>query len=107
MHLPLTVKKEPKGNSLRGILINTNSVSIENATQLKATISYSNPDILFLLETKLDSSNYQTYSFLPPNYVAIIKDSGGVLVAFRDDITAESLDNIISQCENSMDKGPL
>ena len=70
--------------------------------QLKATIHYSNPDIIFLVETKLDS-NYQTYSFLPPNYVAIIKDrnahGGGVLIAFRDDITAESLDNLNSNCE--------
>ena len=37
--------------------INTNSVkSIEKATQLKATIHYSNPDILFIVETKLDSN---------------------------------------------------
>ena len=37
-------------------------------------------------------SNYQTYPFIPPNYVAIRKDrnthGGGVLIAFRDDITA-------------------
>ena len=66
-------QKRTQGNSLKGILINTNSVkSIEKATQLKATIHYSNPDIIFLVETKLDS-NYQTYSFLPPNYVAIRK----------------------------------
>ena len=96
-------QKRTQGNSLKGILINTNSVeSIEKATQLKATIHYSNPDIIFLVETKLDS-NYQTYSFLPPNYVAIRKDrnahGGGVLIAFRDDITAESLDNLNSNCE--------
>ena len=93
-------QKRTQGNC---ILINTNSVkSIEKATQLKATIHYSNPDITFLVETKLDK-NYQTYSFLPPNYVAIRKDrnahGGGVLVAFRDDITAESLDNLNSKCE--------
>ena len=96
-------QKRTQENSLKGILINTNSVkSIEKATQLKATIHYSNPDIIFLVETKLDS-NYQTYSFLPPNYVAIRKDrnahGGGVLIAFRDDITAESLDNLNSNCE--------
>ena len=96
-------QKRTQGNSLKGILINTNSVkSIEKATQLKATIHYSNPDIIFLVETKLDS-NYQTYSFLPPNYEAIRKDrnahGGGVLIAFRDDITAESLDNLNSNCE--------
>ena len=96
-------QKRTQGNSLKGILINTNSVkSIEKATQLKATIHYSNKDIIFLVETKLDS-NYQTYSFLPPNYVAIRKDrnahGGGVLIAFRDDITAESLDNLNSNCE--------
>ena len=96
-------QKRTQGNSLKGILINTNSVkSIEKATQLKATIHYSNPDLVFLVETKLDS-NYQTYSFLPPNYVAIRKDrnahGGGVLVAFRDDIIAEYLDNLNSNCE--------
>ena len=96
-------QKRTQGNSLKGILINTNSVkSIEKASQLKATIHYSNPDIIFLVETKLDS-NYQTYSFLSPNYVAIRKDrnahGGGVLVAFRDDITAESLDNLNLNCE--------
>ena len=102
MHLSLNVKREHKETHLK-VLINTNSVkSIEKATQLKATIHYSNPDIIFLVETKLDS-NYQTYSFLPPNYVAIRKDrnahGGGVLIAFRDDITAESLDNLNSNCE--------
>ena len=96
-------QKRTQGNSLKGILINTNSVkSIEKATQLKATNHYSNPDIIFLVETKLDS-NYQTYSFLPPNYVAIRKDrnahGGGVLITFRDEITAETLDKLKSNCE--------
>ena len=50
-------QKRTQGNSLKGILINTNSVkSIEKATQLKATIHYNNPDIIFLVETKLDSN---------------------------------------------------
>ena len=96
-------QKRTQGNSLKGILINTNSVKrIEKATQLKATNHYSNPDIIFLVETKLDSI-YQTYSFLPPNYVAIRKDrnahGGGVLITFRDEITAETLDNLKSNCE--------
>ena len=87
-------QKRTQGNSLKGIRIYHNSVkSIEKATQLKFTIHYSNPDIMFLVETKLDS-NYQTYSFLPPNYVAIRKDrnahGGGVLIAFRDDISRQS-----------------
>ena len=88
-------QKRTQGNSLEGILINTTSVkSIEKATQLKVTIHYSNPDIIFLVETKLDS-NYQTYSFRPPNYVAIRKDRN----AHGGDITAESLDNLNSNCE--------
>ena len=96
-------QKRTQGNSLKGILINTNSVkSNEKATQLKATIQYSNPDIIFLVETNL-GSNCQTYSFLPPNYVAIRNDrndhGGGVLIAFYDDITAESLNNLNSNCE--------
>ena len=84
-------------------MINTNSVkSIEKATQLKATIQYNNPDIIFLVETKLDA-NYATYSFLSPNYEAIRKDrnvhGGGVLIAFRDNIVAEPLQNLNSNCE--------
>ena len=87
-----------QGNTFKGILINTNSVkSIEKATQLKATIQYNNPDIIFLVETKLDA-NYATYSFLPPNYEAIRKDrsvhGGGVLIAFRNSIVAEPLQNL-------------
>ena len=47
-------QKSTQGNSLKGILINTNSVkSIEKATQLKATIHYSNPDIIFLVEVQI------------------------------------------------------
>ena len=95
--------KKTQGNTLKGIFINTNSVkSIEKATQLKATIQYNNPDIIFLVETKLDA-NYATYSFLPPNYEAIRKDrnvhGGGVLIAFRDNIVAEPLQNLNSNCE--------
>ena len=55
-------QKSTQGNPLKGILINTNSVkSIEKATQLKATIHYSNPDIIFLVETKLDN-NYTKHT---------------------------------------------
>ena len=84
--------KKTQGNTLKGILINTNSVkSIEKATQLKATILYNNPDFIFLVETKLDA-NYATYSFVPPNYEAIRNvHGGGVLIAFRDNIVAEHL----------------
>ena len=57
---------------------------------------------MFLVETKIDE-NYPTYSFLPPNYNAIQKDRsihrGGVLIAFRDDIVAEPLTNLNSNCE--------
>ena len=65
-------------------------------------VKYNNPDIIFLVETKLDA-NYATYSFLPPNYEAIRKDmnvhGGGVLSAFRDNIVAEPLQNLNSNCE--------
>ena len=57
---------------------------------------------MFLVETKIDK-NYPTYSFLPPNYNAILKDTsilgGGVLIAFRDDIVAEPLTNLNSNCD--------
>ena len=43
-------QKRTQGNSVKGIRINTNSgKSIEIATQLNATIHYSNPDIIFLV----------------------------------------------------------
>ena len=51
---------------------------------------------------KLDE-NYATYSFLPPNYEAIRKNRSvhvsGVLIAFSDDIVAESLQNFNSNCD--------
>ena len=76
--------------------------SITKTTQLKTTIQSNNPDIMFVVETKIDE-NYPTYSFLPPNYTAIRKDrsihGGGVLIAFRDDIVAEPLTNLNSNCE--------
>ena len=57
---------------------------------------------MFLIETKIDE-NYPTYSFPQPNYNAIRKDrtihGGGVLIAFRDDIVAEPLTNLNSNCE--------
>jgi exonuclease III len=95
--------KKTKRNTLNAILINTNSIkSITKTTQLKTTIQSNNPDIMFLVETKIDE-NYPTYSFLPPNYNAIRKDrsihGGGVLIAFRDDIVAEPLTNLNSNCE--------
>ena len=56
------------------MLINCNSVkSTVKVSQLQATINSTNPDIQFLVETKLDSS-IPTYSFLPTNYEAIRKD---------------------------------
>ena len=96
-------RKKTKRNTLSGILINTNSVkSIAKTTQLKTTIHSNNPDIIFLVETKIDE-NYPTYSFLPPNYSAIRKDrnthGGGVLIAFRDDIVVEPLTKLNSSCE--------
>ena len=95
--------KKTKRNTLIAILINTNSIkSITKTTQLKTTIQSNNPDIMFLVETKIDK-NYPTYSFLPPNYNAIRKDTsihgGGVLIAFRDDIVAEPLTNLNSNCD--------
>ena len=92
--------KKTKRNTLNAILFNTNSVkSITKIAQLKTTIQSNNPDIMFLVETKIDE-NYPTYSFLPPNYKAIRKDrsihGGGVLIAFRDDIVAEPLTNLNS-----------
>ena len=62
---------------------------------------------MFLVETKLDE-NYATYSS-PTNYEAIRKDrnfhGGGILIAFRDDIVAETLQNLNSW--NSLDENSL
>ena len=73
-----------------------------NLVKLKTSIQYNNPDIIFLVETKVDA-NYASYSFLPPNYEAIRKDrnvhGGGVLIVFSDIIVAEPLQNLNSNCE--------
>ena len=54
-------------SKLKAMLINCNSVkSTVKVSQLQATINSTNPDILFLVETKLDSS-IPIYSFLPTN----------------------------------------
>ena len=95
--------KKTQGNTLKGNLLNTNSVkSIEKATQLKATIQYNIPDITFLVDTKLDA-NYATYYFLPTSYEATTKDrnvhGGGVFIAFRNTSVAEPLQNLNSNCE--------
>ena len=88
---------------LKAVLTNGNSVkSTAKVSQLQATMHSTNPDILFLVETKLDSS-IPTYSFLPTNYEAIRKDrnahGGGVLIALRNDIIADPQDKLNTTCE--------
>ena len=88
---------------LRVILINWNSIKSNNKiSQLQATINATNPDIILLVETKLDSS-IPTYSFLPFNYEAIRNDryldGGGVLIAVRNDIIADPQDKLNTTCE--------
>ena len=90
-------------SKLKAMLINGNSVkSTLKVSELQATIHSTNPDILFLVETKLDSS-IPTYSFLPTNYEAIRKDrnahGGGVLIALRNDIIADPQDKLSTTCE--------
>ena len=80
-------------SKLKAMLINCNSIkSTAKVSQLQATQNLTNPDIFFLVETKLDSS-IPTYSFLPTNYEAIRKDrnthGGGVLIALRNEIIAD------------------
>ncbi len=61
----------------------------------------------FLVETKLDA-NYATYSFLPLNYEASRKDrnvhGGEFLLAFRNTVVAEPLQNLNSNCEIILEK---
>ena len=88
---------------IKPMLINCNSVkSTANISQLQATLNSTNPDILFLLETKLDSS-IPAYSFLPTDYEAIRKDhivhGGGILIALRNDIIEDPQDNLNTTCE--------
>ena len=85
------------------MLINSNSVKSNNKiSQRQATINATNPDIIHLVETKLDSS-IPTYSFLPFNYEAIRNDrnlhGGGVLIAVRNDIIADPQDKLNTTCE--------
>ena len=90
-------------SKLRAMLINCNSIKSNNKiSQLQATINATNPDIILLVETKLDSS-IPTYSFLPFNYDAIRNDrnlhGGGVLIAVRNDIIADPQDKLNITCE--------
>ena len=90
-------------SKLRAMLINCNSVKSNNKiSQLQATIHATDPDIILLVETKLDSS-ISTYSFLPFNYEAIRNDrnihGGGVLIAVRTDIIADPQDKLNTACE--------
>ena len=90
-------------SKLRAMLINCNSIKSNNKiSQLQATINATNPDIILLVETKLDSS-IPTYSFLPFNYDAIRNyrnlHGGGVLIAVRNDIIADPQDKLNTTCE--------
>ena len=90
-------------SKLRAMLINCNSVKSNNKiSQLQATIHATDPDIILLVETKLDSS-IPTYYFLPFNYEAIRNDrnthGGGVLIAVRTDIIADPQDKLNTACE--------
>ena len=90
-------------SKLRAMLINCNGIKSNNKiSQLQATKNATNPDIILLVETKLDSS-IPTYSFLPFNYDAIRNDrnlhGGGVLIAVRNDIIADPQDKLNTTCE--------
>ena len=85
-----------EGSKLKAMLINCNSVkSTVKVSQKQAKTNSTNPDILFQVETKLDSS-IPTCFFLPTNYEVIRKDRNthgdGVLIALRNDIIADPQD---------------
>ena len=90
-------------SKLRAMLINCNNVKSNNKiSKLQATIHATYPDIILLVETKLDSS-ISTYSFLPFNYEVNRNDrnihGGGVLIAVRTDIIADPQDKPNTACE--------
>jgi len=85
-----------KDRNMRLLSINCNGVASKKA-ELENLISYTQPDILCLTETKLDDSVY-TSEFLPKGYSGFRKDrvkgGGGVMVVVKDTLPA---------CEITMD----
>ena len=75
---------------MRLLSINCNGVASKKA-ELENLISYTQPDILCLTETKLDDSVY-TSEFLPKGYSGFRKDrvkgGGGVIVVVKDTLPA-------------------
>ena len=87
-------------SNLRVAVLNANSVKGKRA-ELAALCDTTNPNIIIIAETKIDSS-VSTSEFLPKSHTAFRKDrtyhGGGVLVAVRNTFTAEE---VCIECEST------
>ena len=77
-------------NSWRSLVINCNSIAG------KHLVEYTDPDVLIMTETKLDSS-ISTAEFLPPGYQGQIRkdrtrSGGGVMLAFKSCSSVEEIE---------------
>ena len=76
-------------------LINCNGIRNMTA-ELANLVSYTDQDILFFTETKLNEVS--TSEFLPANYKGFRKDrtsaGGGVMIAIKDNLVAEEVDMV-------------
>ena len=89
-----------KKNNWRTLTVNCNGVANKQA-ELQHIIEYTNPDVLLLTETKVDST-IKSSEFMPQTYKCFRKDrkrgGGGVLVAVKSYFPSEQVD-VQSECE--------
>ncbi len=89
-----------KQNNWRTLVVNCNGV-IGKKAQLANLVSYTDPDVLIVTETKIDGT-VSSAEFIPPGYKSFRKDrkmgGGGVLIALKSKYPAEEVD-IRTDCE--------
>ena len=95
---PLPGKKQ----NLRTLVINCNGVSNKRA-ELENVFNYTDPDIVLLTETKIDST-INPSEFLPRGYKGDIRKDrcqggGGVMIVSKDSIPIQPV-NMESECES-------
>ena len=99
-HIQPATDPPASASNLRVAVLNANSVKGKRA-ELAALCDTTNPDIIIIAETKIDSS-VSTSEFLPKSHTAFRKDrtyhGGGVLVAVRNTFTAEE---VCIECEST------
>ena len=96
-----------KKQNLRTLVINCNGIANKRA-ELENITAYTDPDVILMTETKIDSS-VSSSEFLPCGYKGDIRrdreegGGGGVMIATKENITIEPV-SIDSKCESAWGK---